>query len=100
MFSGAWLPGLCSADEGGKEGAREGILRVGALGMPLHRNNPMIGRSELDGFDHVVFGRDSSDAEIVAGSTNGLVMAGVDQLRAERTSLHAGLLVQRAALRA
>lgn len=106
FFDAAGLPGRGGADEGGEEGAGESTLGVGALGVPLHGDDPMIGRGELDGFDNMVLGRDGGDAEVVSRDANGLVVAGIHLLRAERglpvrrTMVRAGLLVPRTALRA
>lgn len=45
--------------------------------MPLHANNKVIRRIELNRFDHTIDRRDRSDAQIVAGLANCLMMARV-----------------------
>ena len=80
-FDAAGLPGLGRVDEGGEQGAGERAGNVGALGVPLHGDDVVIGGIELDGLDDAVGRRDGGDAEVVAWGVNGLVVAGVDGRR-------------------
>ena len=65
-------------DKGGEDGAGEGAVIVGALGVPLNSDDEVLAGGELDGFDDVVLGGTGGDDEVVAGGADGLMVAGID----------------------
>ncbi len=69
------LPLLCCPNERREDRARKFALLTGPLGMPLHADDKVIGRIELNCFDHSIDRRDRCDAQIVASGPNCLMMA-------------------------
>ena len=75
----ARLPCFGGVDESFEERAGQGADGVGAFGVPLDGEDEVIGRVELDSLDDTIGGGDGGDAKVVAGLTDGLVVAGVHE---------------------
>jgi hypothetical protein len=68
---------LCGFDQGAEEGARADVFVHGALGVPLHGQDEMIGRSAFQGFDDAVVGAAGDGAQTIADDVGGLMVGGV-----------------------
>ncbi len=64
--------------EGLKNGTGKGARRIRPLGVPLHGENKVVGRVELDRLHDAIHWGDGGDAKMVADAADGLVVAGID----------------------
>jgi hypothetical protein len=74
----AWLPDYGGLYKRCEEGARESVLCVSPLRMPLDTEDEVLAGIKFDGFDNAIVGREGGHLQAVAGCLDRLMVAGVD----------------------